>query len=73
LYKEFTITRVCRADVIDAGFSEAEVAQLDDADMRELASKMAEAYCEHVFWIDLKILAEAILEDKQVCPEHTKP
>ena len=26
--------------------------------MKELASKMANAYCDMVFWIDLEILAE---------------
>ena len=65
LYKDFKITSVCRADLVDAGFSETEVSQLDDADMTELASKMADAYCEIVFWIDLDILTRAILDEKR--------
>jgi hypothetical protein len=45
LYKDFKITSVCRADLLSSGVSEEEVACLDDGDMTELASKMAEVYC----------------------------
>ena len=73
LYQGFPIMSVCRADLVDAGFSEEEVSKIDDADMRALVSKTADAYCEHVFWIDLEIIARAVLEEKQMCADHKQP
>lgn len=55
LYEDFPITSVCRADLEEVGFDTADV---DDSTMRELASKLANAYCDMGFWIDLKIIAE---------------
>jgi len=54
-YKDFPITGICRADLESAGFDTSNV---DDGKMSELASKMANAYCDMGFWEDLKILAE---------------
>ena len=54
-YKDFPITSVCRADLESAGFDTKNV---DDDTMSELASKMANAYCEIGFWEDLDVLAE---------------
>jgi len=51
----FQITSVCRADLKSAGFDTKNV---DDSTMLKLASKMADAYCDHGFWIDLEILAD---------------
>lgn len=53
-YRDFPITSVCRADLEQAGFDTTEV---DDSTMSELASKMANAYCDIGFWEDLEILA----------------
>ena len=53
--KAFSITSVCRADLESAGFDTTNV---DDDAMTELASKMANAYCDMGFWEDLSILAE---------------
>jgi len=53
--KPFSITSVCRADLDGQGFDTSKV---DDGTMEHLASKMADAYTENVFWIDLEILAE---------------
>lgn len=61
-YKDFTITSVCRADLESAGFNTKGV---DDDVMSELASKMANAYCDMGFWEDLKILAEHLGIKKQ--------
>lgn len=63
-YQPFPITSVCRADVMDALPAES-VGRLTDEDMVELAEKMAEAYTNSVFWIDLGIIAEAILAEKR--------
>ncbi len=54
LYKDFPITSVCRADLESVGFDAKSV---DDDTMSELASKMADAYCDFGFWEDIKILA----------------
>ena len=54
-YKDFPITSVCRADLESAGFDTKNV---DDDTMSELASKMANAYCDIGFWEDLEILTE---------------
>ena len=54
-YKDFPITSVCRADLEQAGF---DITKIDDSTMSELASKMANAYCDMGFWEDLEILAE---------------
>lgn len=54
-YKDFPITGVCRADLEMAGFNTKDV---DDGTMLELSSKMADAYCDSGFWIDLEIIAE---------------
>src|SRR5713226_3799030 len=62
-YKPFPITSVCRADLTDA-LPITDIGKLDDADMIELASKMADAYM-NVFWDDLAILVEYILADKR--------
>lgn len=51
----FPITSICRADLEGIGFDTKNV---DDGDMSQLASKMADAYCDNGFWIDLEILAE---------------
>ncbi len=51
----FEITSVCRADLEESGFDTTNV---DDSTMSKLASKMADAYCDQGFWIDLEILAD---------------
>ena len=60
--KPFNITSVCRADI--AGAMGDEIARrLDDDDMKRIASKMADAYCDNGFWIDLPIIVEHVAED----------
>ncbi len=54
-YADFPITSVCRADLESIGFDASGV---DDATMRELAGKLADDYCEQLFWGSLEILAE---------------
>jgi len=51
----FPITSVHRDDLESAGFNTRNVS---DSDMETLASKMANAYCDSGFWIDIEILAE---------------
>ena len=51
----FSITNVCRDDLESIGF---DTKNIDDSTMTELASKMANAYCDMGFWEDLDIIAE---------------
>lgn len=51
----FPITGVQREDLESIGYDTTSV---DDETMRQLASKMADAYCDNGFWIDLPILAD---------------
>lgn len=62
LNKPFEITSVCRIDLLET-FTPKQISLLDDSDMRRLASKMADSYCDGNFWEDLKILTEYILKD----------
>ena len=50
----FPITSVHRTDLEGLGYDTSAV---DDATMLRLADKMANAYLESAFWIDLPILA----------------
>lgn len=54
-FKPFQIISICREDLDGAGF---DVSRVDDATMERIASKMADAYLENGFWIDLPIIAE---------------
>ena len=54
-YVDFPITGVCRADLEGIGFDAANV---DDATMAKLASKLANDYCDQLFWGSLEIIAE---------------
>ena len=61
----FPITSVDRGDLEAAGFDATSV---DDSTMLDLARKMADAYVENAFWIDLEIIAEAIGIPKRAAP-----
>jgi len=52
---EFPITSVCREDLEAKGF---DVSEVDDDTMERLASKMADDYCEQLFWTSMEIIAE---------------
>ena len=60
----YEITSVSKDDLEQAGFSEEQIALLDDSDMERIASKMADAYCDNCYWIDLPIITEYVLESK---------
>ncbi len=51
----FPITAVSREDLETKGFDTSGVS---DEQMENLASRMADDYCEQLFWISLEILAE---------------
>lgn len=63
LERPFPITSVCRLDLLDK-LTPKDISRFDDADMSLLAERMAEAYTDTVFWIDLKVIAEGLLSGK---------
>ena len=53
--ESFPITSVSREDLEALGFDASDVS---DDTMERLASKLADDYCEQLFWISLRVLAE---------------
>jgi hypothetical protein len=51
----FPITSVSREDLEGIGYNTKKV---EDGTMKQLASKMADAYCDGGYWIDLPIIAD---------------
>ena len=61
----FPITSVSKEDIIDAFKNtdilkqvKEKVAEMEDSEMKEFASKMADDYCNQMFWDSLKIIFE---------------
>jgi hypothetical protein len=63
LERPFPITSVCRLDLFDT-LAPEDIGRLDDAGMRRLAEKMAEAYTDSMFWGDLRAIAEGLISEK---------
>jgi len=55
----FKITSVHRDDLTEKGF---DVSKVDDGTMESLAGKLANDYCEQLFWLSLEIIAEEYFE-----------
>jgi hypothetical protein len=59
----FPVTYISKDDIIHTFSNNSEVKtivdRLDDADMKHLASKLADDYCEQLFWESLKIIFES--------------
>lgn len=53
--ESFEITSVSRADLESKGF---DTSQITDEQMERLASKMADDYCEQLFWEHLETIAD---------------
>ncbi len=69
--KDFTITSVCKADLLeiasdeeDAVLSIPNIERLDEGDMRRIASKMADDYCDQLYWSSLRAIAEYVITTK---------
>jgi len=67
--KPFQITSVCKEDIIQAFHNsdildsiKQRVAEMDDSDMEKLASKMADDYCDQLFWDSLRIIFEGVVK-----------
>ena len=57
LDKGFEITSVAREDLEYLGFNTSRV---NETTMKRLASKMADDYCEQLFWDSLQVIAEGM-------------
>jgi hypothetical protein len=63
--KFFPITSVSKEDIIHA-FQNTDIAErvkemvskMDEGEMKELASEMADDYCDQMFWDSLRIIFE---------------
>lgn len=60
LNKPFEITSVCRLD-LERRYGAKGVLKITDCEMREIASKLADDYCEQLFLGSLDIIAEHVL------------
>lgn len=66
----FKVTSVHRDDLKHRGFDVTDVA---DADMKELASRLQDDYCNQLFWESLEIIAEQGLDiPRYICPKCGK-
>jgi hypothetical protein len=54
-YVDFPITSVCREDLESIGF---DASRVDDSTMRSIAEKLADDYCDQLFWTSLQVLAD---------------
>lgn len=67
LYRDFPITSVCRADLVNQGYDVLEVLKINDSDMARLAEHMAESYTGNdTFWQDLDTFTDDVLKLKKV-------
>jgi hypothetical protein len=62
----FEITSVSRADLLnkEVGFTRKQALQVSDEQMRRIASKLADDYCNQLFWSSLCIIAESVTHEK---------
>ena len=60
----FPITSVCKDDILhifrDDVQAQEEIKKMDDGDMDTLASKLADDYCDQLYWDSLKTIVELI-------------
>lgn len=58
----FPITSVCKDDIFHAFGDDKEakkaIEKMDEGDMETLASKLADDYCDQLYWDSLKIIVE---------------
>ena len=64
--KPFSITSLCREDLTnqEIGYSRKNALKITDDQMKNIASKMADDYCQQLFWESLDIILDLELKDK---------
>ena len=60
----FTVAVVTRGDLTEVGLSQEQIDALTNTDMRAIAEKMADLYCENGYWEDLSMAVEKLLAEK---------
>jgi len=60
--KPFEIVSVCRAD-LKGYYSDEEIEYLSDDDLKIIAIRMADEYCDNDFWTDLKKIAKPVINE----------
>jgi hypothetical protein len=61
--KPFEITSICRADLKEY-YAQKDIESLTDSDMIWIAGKMADDYCNQLFWTSLRFFVDELLEDR---------
>ena len=60
----FPITSVCKDDIFhvfgDDNEAKEAITKMDDGDMETLASKLADDYCDQLYWDSLKVIVEMV-------------
>lgn len=67
LNKSFEVSAISRLDLIQAGYAEAIVLTLSDADMEKIAIRMGDIYTDSMngYWEDEELAAESMFEEKE--------
>ena len=71
--KLFEITSVCKDDILGLEtqdkegnivpmFKKSDIKKLTESDMKKIASKLADDYCDQLYWSSLPIIVEHILK-----------
>jgi len=82
--KAFEIASVCKDDILSIekqdkegniipAFKKSNVKRLTESDMKKIASKLADDYCDQLFWNSLEIIAEQIINNKKKKKKENKP
>ena len=60
----YPITSVCKDDIFHVFGNDSEakeaITKMDDGDMETLASKLADDYCNQLYWDSLKVIVEMV-------------
>ena len=61
---ELTVPSITQDDLHDIGMSEADIAQLSKSDLTTIANMVREHLAQDVFWDEVRVLAEHLLDRK---------
>lgn len=70
--KDLEVVSICRADLSRIGLSVSEVDSLTDAEMQDIASRMADTYLDNGYWDDLQEAVEYVLAERGDQDERTR-
>jgi hypothetical protein len=70
--KFYPITRLCKDDIIEAFEGEdtkfdikKETKKISDKEMKWIARRLADDYCEQLYWESLRYLAKRVIEERK--------